>query len=245
MDIEFLTSIANIVTTIVAIVTITEMWKDRKAARQPELIIRNNEMFAIRNAREFGYTWDRKPFDNLDRLHRRCDSSLTLENIGMGVAKNIQIEWIYDIQKFKRIVLDFDDRFKNGSFTPYETIEWLDESSNIPEIIVIIYNSQHKANKIEYLSPNHDSEYRNYFELPEDYCTLYAWLLHLKAKDEDYHNIILDVPKLILKLRYEDIGGVKYKKKYEVKFSTINYADNDYDEILPGVTVEMTQTKSI
>ena len=44
---EVLTNIATIGATIVAIFTIVEMGKDRKAARQPEIIIRNNEQIVL------------------------------------------------------------------------------------------------------------------------------------------------------------------------------------------------------
>lgn len=248
-------NIATMGAMIVSIFTIREMGKDRKASRQPELVLRNNDRMILLDELGLKTKWINSSIyynEGIEYGSNQC--YLNMENIGLGIAKDIEIEWIFDYKLFKSMIIKSGSEFKNNRFGNSQILEWC--PTDEVAVCVTMDEDDDRGQLIEFLSANQENIYKERIYIPKNYCSMFSSLLSIEKEQEDFTRFTLETPKLICQIKYHDVGGVKYIKKYELKFELFNALPKNVEIIgddivfqdgcdgldnIPGVTVKIVQ----
>jgi len=191
------TNIATIFTAIAALLTVREMAKQRKLSVFPDFHF-SDTVFTSKDVS----TKD-------DPLH------LELVNIGSKSAKNILLNWSFDIDKFISII----NSLNNENVVDIQKIE--------NSIFVEIKHNSIGASSI----PNTHQVSINYFNpidiqkvptkviLPYTYLSLYNAFLYLKRMEFKKRKIInfSENPELKLRIEYYDLDDNKYENKFIIQ----------------------------
>lgn len=225
---EIASNLATVLATFVAIITVREMINDRKSARQPLLIIRNNEQLIQYNTIPDSF-W--RQWTNIQRYYDKKESAtpkckLDLENIGLGVAKDIEVEWTIKYQNTIKFLIEKDKGFKLNGFFGEPDLSYInpDNSHNSPMYICDLNYNETEKQKVEYLSANIDGTYKDKIGIPNKFFSLINCLISY-GDDTDYMHIDCsskEFPKLSCRISYKDIADVKYSKKYNIEYKLEN-----------------------
>lgn len=144
--------------------------------------------------------------------------SYSIANLGNGIAENLSVEYSFDYNELiKRIKeLDSENIFDVKKLSAYKYI--LVSYSNG----TIGIDEEHSFTKEQRgtIIPNNKS-IGNY-PLHKEYCQLVMCYFYL-LKDLnflDIHNKISEIPKLVMKLEFQDIEGLKYKNHFKLEIIT-------------------------
>ncbi len=223
--IALVSSIGTFLSSIFVLVTLFELRTQRKQSYMPELVIPDVC---------FNYS---NNYPNLIKIWSTDDGnglSLKVNNIGLGVAKNIDFEWHYDIhamvERFYQlnnedkgqITIDSDENrlyyIKDG--------EMLDGSS-------LDTDNRH----LDFLLPHTKGAEVYSLDLPGSYLSLSTAIFkHAEQKEVfDLQKFEGSLLPLTLTARYEDVGGSRITKRFsvEVRFfiKSINLGELNTDLI--------------
>jgi hypothetical protein len=217
---------ATWITVLIVFLTLREMEKQRKASQKPEIIISQTFIYGyFRDWNELlvptEWSNDSEPRESTEVEKDKTNyPKFTLYNIGIGAAKSVKLEWIFDVSKL------------------------LDETQNYcyQNSIPIVVNSQNDFLKIgiagqdsyfrvsafsakehEYILPASVTSKGIESDMPMTFLKLISILIymmkHQADQKESSDTMNTGFPELRLKLSYYDIGGVKYQKSFDVKLS--------------------------
>lgn len=234
-----LASIATIMAVFLTRATLIEIQKQRITANQPELVIDTEVPFGLYFRLEFDadtfrgiiiYSYNTKIDSNhfylksvddwyIKRYNLGNDFKFNLINVGLGVAKNINLTWSFDtvlIQQYYndtfKIFVGIDKILKRGHKIGFVSF------NNIVEI-----HNWDKNLPIKYILPSVGDNNIKEIKMPEVYTQLWAFIelckLHYDSEVSSIHWSDDIFPPLLLNMTYEDINGVTYCKTYKIKIN--------------------------
>jgi hypothetical protein len=125
-------AIALIITLFLILKVLIEIKNDKKAANQPDLY----PVKATFTMTEFTFADNRLPFVLPVRVKQKVKDKntsptyLELTNIGMGAAKQIEIEWIFETGKIEALIQGIYDSNKKN-FTNKEEVDFISAKDTI------------------------------------------------------------------------------------------------------------------
>lgn len=197
--------IVNVLVSLILLWTLFEVRNQRKSMYMPDLLIKNHP-FKIKKKRDLELSWE---FNNASS----SDFLLSITNVGFGTAKNINLDWSYDIDKFVKLIQVLDTNKKFNLKKGEDFIELrINNLKSITNLKCIPYFDS-------FLKNNNDMNIR----LPYSYQQLFSIIIFLftQTPHDSLNRYINQVPKLKLKIEYQDIGGRKITKKYVLDIETI------------------------
>lgn len=219
-------SVGTLASAFAAFLTIIQVKKQRQASYQPDIYLgflgstyvsigelNNNKKLRI------VCVWDKEPPVEMHGLVH------TLENIGLGAAKDLKITWEFDFVKAGQTLAGFTDgdlQFDNNPFCPtlkkadveLYAFPWL---SDLDSILVTKY---------DFVLPRKDEKFTMSPAIPDDIIQYHIlfFLLRYNLLDADSFQGFVDeefkeLPPVNCSLSYADIGGKRYKKRFRVSLS--------------------------
>jgi hypothetical protein len=208
--IALVSSVGTFLSSIFVLITLFELRTQRKQSYIPDLIIPDVV---------FNYSNEFSNYIKIWKMDNDEELSLKILNIGLGVAKDIHVEWEYDIY-------DTIKNFYLLSSTTKGDIH-VDTASNR---LVYVENGELLSNTslsvdnqhINFLLPNNKNNEMHDLHLPNSYITI-ATAIYKNAKIGEVFDLkAFDgmISPLTLSIRYKDVGGNNIIKKFkvEVKF---------------------------
>ncbi|EIV8656357.1 hypothetical protein [Vibrio alginolyticus] len=210
-------SVGSLVAALIALVSLLELIRQRKSSFKPDLTILAST-FKIKHENES----DSLPlFWENDESH----DDLQLVNVGLGVAKNLEVRWKYDAQKMLNKAIDGfpQNSTYNGKVTVEDNIVQLVlDPSNIP--LPMMFG---ETSNLAYIIPVSVSSESYYLPIP----TSYKILVSLWVSNRFSHSMgwdFDDIEPLELILSYWDVGDYKHQEKLNIKpkFKMSSKSDN-------------------
>jgi hypothetical protein len=226
--ISIISIVGTWVTILLVYFTLREMRNQRKAAQKPELIIPDVSVFGYAADREIfiASEWTNKENKSKEVVFKERTVG-TIYNIGAGAAKAIKIEWDFDISN---MVLTIQDYCYRNSVPVVVSIQ--------NNGLKIEYKENHSWWNIEaysnvkhpYLMPASVTAQGLESNLPRTYLQLISILiflnLHQQREMDSFDRRFVPnqespfaIPPLSCQLSYDDIGGDRYEKKFDVPFN--------------------------
>ena len=214
--IGLLGQIATWITVLIIFLTLIEMEKQRKASQKPELIITNAFIMGYPDESNNLYIashWSNKEVKkDINKLYE--NPNVTIFNIGAGAAKEINFSWNFDIQKTVNSIQDYCLR------------------NSIPVVINIQKKFLEIAIEGVFDGINLDSNFEYAYLMPASVITqglnseipiyllkLISFLIFISMQKHGFEFGDFEIPSIFCELSYTDIGGVRYKKKFDVTFN--------------------------
>lgn len=138
---------------------------------------------------------------------------LLIKNIGVGIAKDIEIEWLYDISKVKELI---------------EGIYYLTPDDKQPYIPFLNPNNETGISlPSRYLSccgPKLFGKFKqNFFSNKETFdFNPSSYYIQRELEEWKNENFPKVRPPLVLKIKYSDVQGFEYVKNFETMVTGIN-----------------------
>jgi hypothetical protein len=216
--------IATWVTVFFVFLTLREMEKQRKATQKPELIIPKvfvHGYFSNWSELAIPEEWRNKKM-KADEISMYTLADITIYNIGFGAAKNLKLKWDFDTEK---IMNDVKDYCYQNSIPIVVSIEkdFLKREINKKGAMTRI--EAYSVQEHEYIMPASVTSSGLQSHLPLTYLNLLSVLIYMmnhganKKSSQSVQPTPIEIPPLRLAINYEDIGGNKYNKEYDVKFT--------------------------
>lgn len=224
--IQVLANIGTFISSLVAIFTIYEMKKQREGSLKPDIVVENIRCIYINENNNNDsisidpYIWriDKNDQSSEKRIKSYNDSTFNfkLYNIGLEVAKNINITWNFDIEYFINFLANYHSEDLKFYFDDdYNSNLRLLAGSGLIELDGLSHNYY-----FEYLR-NDDNNI-----IKVDFCLLYNKLvsiwLFIKCQNglgntdglEQLFEEFMNLPKLEMHIKYSDISSKIYHKTY-------------------------------
>ena len=228
---QLIVNFATLLTLIIYLLTLIEMRKQRFASTQPDIVIESFQFFFLslnlnsdNKLHGCPYIWRTNRINlDLNREHHYINPACQIDllNIGIGTAKNISYQWDFDIEYYMSL------------FASYNTsIECTFNNDYFGQMMFFTQNSLTQVpgihdtnNQFTHLSPS--NKYKITF--CEVYTYIFSSYLYFIAQTDWANNInILEVieklPPLILTLKYSDLSGKIYTKKYQFSFNISSFS---------------------
>ena len=207
-------NIGTFISSILVLLTLIEMKAQRKAQVTPELVLDINK-FCIIDGKHYQYQ------NNI--LSEKDDIlSISIINIGLSAAKNIEIEFKYDIKFFSEVL-----NCKEITVEINRDNHLIIDSPIISSNIYINYDNK---KTLPYVEKFTNVSVKENISLPENYSNLLVVYNELPQYENDkcYQK---QIPPLYINVKYSDLLNNEYKNKYvlNVFFSGIeNYQNSRF-----------------
>lgn len=226
--IAVVSSVATLFATIIVLFTLLEMRKQRKGGIKPELTISNTNFYCY--ADEIGGVilpiwWSpqrlkTKDLEDLFVLKDISIVSLKLYNIGLWAAKELEFVWDYDIESMLRFIEAKDDnKVLKLEFTKKEHDSKGVLLIRLPKMLEEIRLEDELSVLEEYCLPAQIITDAKKVDLPRSYVRLLSMIVYISINSGiESLELINEIPPLKLTIKYHDIEGKIYKKKYSIRF---------------------------
>jgi hypothetical protein len=211
--------------------TLKEMQTQRIKSYEPELVIEPNvpiQFYARINERTIEiYTFNTEtdtnhvgfikdvPFGFYQRTEPN-DCKIPLINIGLGVAKNINLRWSFDTIAFLN--------FYNDTLKLFDFIKSITTNNNKIYINDTRIDNTKVVTFIKFISSNEQDNSQS-FTLPEIYIKLWSLMefcsVHSVGTDKMKYTFNHYRPPLYLSIDYMDVNNKKYYKKFKIIINKI------------------------
>ncbi|WP_354625154.1 hypothetical protein [Psychromonas sp. MME2] len=201
-------SLGALVAATIALITLFEIIKQRKSSFKPDLIVLNsNFRISYQDVEnQFPTSWDTKQDGE--------EHSLSIVNIGLGVAKAIKIKWCYEHEKLLDMVISSSPKSRD---IHNQIIQ------DGAELFLIFQDGKFKLpisygldKEFDYLIPISQMETVNTIQIPKAYEALMSLLVSHRVSIDD-HPLDESLPSLKLEITYKDAGEYKHYKAFELK----------------------------
>ena len=219
---SLLTQIATWITVLLVLFTLFEMVKQRKATYKPDIVISNNSVYVYISQSGFPDIWLEERIakgDIFETSEPNLKFQLPIYNLGLGAARDIEIEWKYDHANFIKAVNQistYSPKKFNLSMTDYDFLLF-----EIPGKYRSYINLEGELiNKKNFLLPYSMEDKSESISLPQGFMLLvsvYALCDISKCLKERSHFPKFDIPQIDLSIKYNDIGGSTHSKTFKFK----------------------------
>lgn len=216
--------VAGFISAIAALLVIKQSNLQRKLSYKPQIVL---------SPEYFEYTFDDK-LSIEERIKLRNASnekklrSDIAVNIGLGAALNVKISWIHDYAKLAMILNRYleKENITDSLEINGVCLSYLDSNKSPKSTLV----TTHRTEIIDYILSYTQKPSSTEIFIPFPFIALTCRAIYYSIKAENIINE--DLPKLMLKVEYQDIGGEKYIDNYHVRIG-FSYAvkKNDFIEM--------------
>jgi hypothetical protein len=205
---------------LVAIFTLREMISQRKTVYRPELIIAR-EYISSKRDRSDNHQWARSGSQSSDRA---IFLSVPLFNIGLGAARDVEIHWSYEREKFRALLREQSShRILVQDSGPIAV-----EIDGKPFMML---NPHDSIRYLSYVLPAGVSSEPNFVNVPIEYSVSLELLSRAYAmtRDEKRGFAFESIPPLEATIQYRDIGDNFHERKMQVNFhfSSLTFGDDE------------------
>jgi len=228
--------LGSLVYTIVAVITLKELIKQRLSTYKPEVLIKSFNLSISKSplfkAKEEVLLYKTSPFNdssiNANDLKFGVSKNYKIDNIGFGPAKNVLCKWQFDIEKaigMIKDVLPSDYEILHYKFPSYESYSLL---KNLDEDFHYSSGTEIYEHRIDYISPINVMDNFQLHAVPDIIIfTHYLYLifkqkLTSRAVPNFYVADFEPFPRPTLIIDYKDINGKKYRQKSTFKVSAVS-----------------------
>jgi len=194
--IAIVTVIATFITSLISLLTIIEMKKQRSESYKP-IVVPVYSYYSLKS-----YSDGRYNIQTQDNSEYVQNLFIYLANAGAGTAINIRIKWSFELKKFANVqnnreaFLTIKDNIFSVVGEKYQCSHNLNLQTE--EIFEYLLTAENKTNKII---------------LPQYMTTIMKIIA-----DNNVHGNAIEMPELKMKIEYEDIGLKKHIKEYNITF---------------------------
>lgn len=224
---QLLLNISTLLMSLISLLTLYEMMKQRRASMLPNILTKSRYkvyLIATQELSADGLDMKLAPYMWCDR-DMEYDSNnffspryiIQLTNVGNGTATNIRYKWDFDIEYYlAKIYEKIDINKLEISYKPEEE-RLLYSTSNA---IINTPGLRNNDYKIPFIQAGQTVNIELNFEFIMLYSTLYflSWNNSEKigASHMQFYNDQLLFPYPELTIKYNDISGKEYKKKFKI-----------------------------
>lgn len=212
---------------IAALFALRHMKKQTQSSYKPDLYLtfyNSNYINYYVNEYSFQFT-----INIDDKTVETNDLIYTIENIGFGAAKDIQIDWEFD---FDKAISTIKNKLK-GIIT-VERIKHLVHFNIIePKKPIPFIIDPFERTKYDFVLPRKDEKFNKSPSVPDSITTLFR--TYFMLKEQLYHppkglpyisnHDFKDFPEVTAKISYLDIGGNSHTKTFKASFFISIYSD--------------------
>lgn len=198
--------IVNGLVSLILLWTLFEIRNQRREAYMPDLLIKNH-FFKIKKEKGYEFSWKSENSTSSDFL-------LSITNAGFGIAKNINLHWHYDIDKFVKLIQKLDT---NNKFNLRRERNIVKLSMNNSKAMI---NLKCDPYFDSFLKIDNDMNVRLPFAYKELF-SIFIFLLYQTPQRDSFETHINQVPKLKLKINHQDISGRKFIKRYGINIEVV------------------------
>lgn len=147
--------------------------------------------------------------------------SLPLSNIGLGTAKAISVLWSFPFESVTKQVNDLAQKTLSAAYFKFEKDLLILDSENLGKSTSMWCNQKHET--LDYVLPAAVHHEPVMLKLPHAYTQIVSSLLYFSIREKDRESFP-EIPPLIAKFEFLDIGETKYSATFSIQFqiSTIS-----------------------
>lgn len=210
------TSISTLITTIFIFYTLQEMQIQRKASYQPTLIIPARHYWYVQwdinrfNPLGYSISQEKKQSDEPKEIRRR-ESGIPLYNVGLGAAKNLKVNWLFDLEKYVQQFSTIDELSVNNKDKFLEI--------KCGDFYTCMYNKDKYAEfSFDYILPISIDEKPVMIPIPDLFFVYYFSKVYLTFEKINFDNnpIIPSNFNIKMKLLYNDIGNNPFSQIFNI-----------------------------
>lgn len=225
-------SIGTVLAATIALFTLLEMRAQRKRSHQPDIIVDKKVFEQIPDPTSSNTSlWVEKINSSLNPMKGQNvfkKFSLRIINVGLGTARNIEIEWDFDIKKIIETINSIE--VDNKILLSKGFLE-----ANEGKTLV---STKNHFKKTDFILPF--SSENNVFEciVPLAYIYLVSTLYKKHSFEGNGKSTIsaFKFPKLHLEIKYSNIENDKFKRTFDIEIDPIMYTkDHFVAEIKPDL----------
>ena len=233
--------VATWTTVYIVFLTLKEMSIQRKASYKPELIVTKKHVFGYYT--QFGELmlptkWSENKLEQKELLSEDIDIdyNLTIFNIGMGTAIDIELKWDFNISGTIKFIKDYCYKYSLPVIVDIDENNFL--NFKIKKFRCSINLKNDLKYTYDYLLPTSVSS--KGLEIPIPYSiriliSMWVYLINLELEKEKNflkkENLLSDEwPLPSLSLNYRDIGKVEHKKRIVSKISVFSIASGNFEK---------------
>lgn len=215
------------------------MARQRKDTIVPEIVPINQNIFGSKDpimATNSPTFWQRHHPSNQSEESKAIDTeyNIALYNLGNGAAKQISLEWSYDVEGFQKRINEFCQQLFVDLYIERTSENWLSFKRKNSEGGTVNLNLDLKSS-IDYILPASIENISTKTRIPFSYKQLVSQYIQLLSKNEKnlIDKSILSSYPLKLKITYQDIAGNNFVKLFQFSIDIVSYASVK-DETVTG-----------
>ncbi|WP_341906521.1 hypothetical protein [Fluviicola taffensis] len=235
--ISVLASLGTFASAIVAIITLRALKRQTNSSYMPDIFLSFHTSNFVKV-----YNWNKDQEKEINILATRKSKEFdshglvySIENVGFGVAKNVQVTVEFDFDKALKMIVDvLPERYE---LKVYQNSVCINEIETEKSFISIYCSRELNSTKYDFILPRKDEKFNKSPFIQPDVIQLFVIYFLFKNKlqiiKNDYlifHEDFEFFPKLNLNIQYRDIGGIEHKRKFATSFSLgVSNLDGDND----------------
>ncbi len=205
---QLLLNICTFITSLIGLLTLLEMVKQRHTSMMPNIIVQSPYLLTIRDEHGVGspYRWTKE--NHNENVEEKLPYSIDLVNVGLGTAINIEYEWCLDTKNY------MEKLAKDIQYNEEKNMIYLVNKHSILQT--------RGLKDSEYRIPFAQTSEKFQIEVLKEFQIFFsAILFSLGDEREELGDAYIqfmdecsnyELPILIIK--YNDISGKSYKKKF-------------------------------
>lgn len=198
--------------------------KHSKASYKPELVIARTRFKSIASG-GIPCEWLSEP-ENEDENTPQMMFSVPLRNVGLGAAKEVDINWSFPIEELVSTVNELAQKSLIPAYFDYNNGVLSLKAESGSGHTSIWKNQQNQT--VDFVLPAPVDQVPYKLVLPLAYTQLVSALVYFSAKSDSFESFP-EIPSLHASLSYFDIGGAKHKNNFAIE-SNINMIMNKGEE---------------
>lgn len=228
---QLLLNICTLLASLVSLLTLYEMMRQRRASMMPNILTKSRHIIYLIATNELSpdsseikkapYMWQTSDIEDIEYDNNMfCipQYNIQLANVGNGTATNIRYEWDFDIEFYLAKI------YEKISLDKIDITYEVEKERLIYHTSQAIINTQGLKNedfKISYIQSTQSINIELCIEFILLYSTLYflSWNNTEKIGEShiQFYNEQSSFPYPELTVKYNDISGKEYKKRFKIK----------------------------
>jgi hypothetical protein len=215
-----LAATGTLISSIIAIFTLLALKKQTKSSYKPDIYL------DFKTGNKVNYS---KNEDTIRFLVHHSDEEFetigilySIENIGFGTAKDVEIKWDFNLKKILKLI---DNSTPKGYH--YEEYQHsIAIKNNDGENVISTMLDTYDSTCYDFILPRKDEVFNKSPHLPHEIANLFVVYFLNKHSLYDIKDIPIiihedfeEFPQLKATVTYKDIGGNTYKKKFKASMS--------------------------
>ncbi|WP_061017335.1 hypothetical protein [Vibrio splendidus] len=203
-------SVGALVAALVALLSLFELVRQRKSSYKPDIAVLSSKFIIehSENSERFSCFWS-TPIPNDEGFR-----TLRIVNVGLGVAKDLEIEWIFDVKNlYQKAAISCP---KDTPIEEKLILEGEEVFIKVGDISTLLPLTTEPENELPYLVPSTISTDGHLINIPSSYEALVTmWIYNKVISGSDWD--FSDIEPLQLKLSFFDLGRKRHTQKVTLK----------------------------